>query len=324
MATLKDIAKRCDVSVSTVSRVLKNDKSLVVNSETRQIIFSVAKELGYKTKTVNLAGWNIGIVNWYSHDQEVIDPYYYYIRKGVETKLKAYDLSYDFYFKDDEIDPPRKYDGIIAIGKFSQATSEKLKEKAHCVIYVDSNPNPQLYNSVEVDFEEMLGQVFEYTLKNKIKTVGLLSGCEQIGDEVYPDPRNIAFSKLSKLYNIATENYSIAGQFTTESGYEMFYQLHEEKRVPKLLVCGSDMIAIGVNKAAYKLGYKVGTDLLIIGFNNIPIAKYMVPSLSTFSIPMEQMGREAVDLLIKSLKSEDNYVVKVSVPTRFVKRKSAN
>lgn len=65
----------------------------------------------------------------------------------------------------------------------------------------------------------------------------------------------------------------------------ILFKLDEINRLPKVLICRNDLIAMGANKAAYKLLLNVGSDLHIVGINNIPVAKCMVPSFTTVEIP---------------------------------------
>ncbi len=148
-----------------------------------------------------------------------------------------------------------------------------------------------------------------------------MNGSEYLEGLKYLDPRLVAFQKQTKLNDITTMNV-IEGEFTSESGYDMFNQLYREKRIPKVLICGNDLIAMGANKAAYKLGFNVGSDLYIVGINNIPVAKYMVPSLTSVEIPQLQMGQESVKLLKRRQMEGKGKPITILVSTRLVKRKS--
>ncbi len=322
MATLKDIANDCNVSVSTVSRVLKGDKTLNVNSSTKELIWASATKLNYKVKAKSTTGMKLAVVNWYSHDQEVIDPYYYYIRKGVEATCQQEKFEFDVFFKEDSFENIQSYDAIIAIGKFAPSSVELLAKFNKSIVFVDSNPDRLKFDSVQVDFDSLLEDVFNYALESERGSIGLMNGCEYLEGEKYQDPRLIAYKKQCKLNELDSEKYLIEGDFTIESGYEMFLQLNQEARVPDVLICGNDLIAMGANKAAYKLGMKVGEDIKIVGINNIPVAKYMVPSLTTVEIPQTQMGVEAVTLLKRRQTSESNDPITILVPTKLVKRKS--
>lgn len=319
MATLKDIAKSCEVSIATVSRVLKNDKTLSVTDETKNKIIETAKALNYQTKTTKL-GYKIAIVNWYSHDQEVIDPYYYYIRKGVEKGCIKAEIDFDIYFQENELNGFKNYDGIIAIGKFCKTDVEKLKNNSNNIVFIDSNPDRNQYTSVEVDFELMMNNIFEF-IKVENKKITLLMGKEKVGKSYYQDPRLISFQKLVKLNKIEMNSEILIGDFSVESGFEMMEELIIANQVPDVLICGNDLIALGANKAAYNAQLKVGVDLAIIGINNIPISKYIVPSLTTIEIPQLEMGQEAVKLIINQIKGEK--IRKVSIlPTKIHIRKS--
>lgn len=320
MATLKDIANDCSVSVSTVSRVLKGDKTLNVNSSTKDLIWKSANKLGYKVKTKSVTGTKVAVVNWYSHDQEVMDPYYYYIRKGVESSCQQEKFEYDVFFKEDNLDGLHGYDAIIAIGKFGQTMIDKLNAFDKTIIFIDSNPDRLRFDSIQVDFEMMLEEIFNYVLANHSRSIGLMNGCEYLDDVKYLDPRLVAYKKQCKLNDI--EEQLIEGDFTIESGYQMFFELHKQEKIPNTLICGNDLIAMGANKAAYKLGLTVGEDIFIVGINNIPVAKYMVPSLTTVEIAQTQMGIEAVTLLKRRQTNGSGEPITILVPTRLVQRKS--
>lgn len=322
MATLKDIATKCDVSISTVSRVLKNDKVIKVNEQTRKQIFDVANELGYKIKKREITGTKVAIINWYSHDQELVDPYYYYIRKSIEAECKLNQFEFTNFYYEDKEPNYQLFDAVIALGKFNAHYAQSLKAKFNNVIFIGYNPNPNLYDSVGINYELMMTNIFEYAQSLNINSIGLMNGKEDIGDESFIDSRVIAFNKVSKHYDFNTDNYSIDGKFTMESGYEMFTSLHNENRVPELIICGNDMIALGANKAAYNLNYTTGFDVKLIGINDIPNAKFMVPSLTTVTISQNQIGIEAINLLKRRLNEQSSSPISITVPTKLTIRKS--
>ncbi len=324
MATLKDIANQCNVSISTVSRVLKNDKTLNISYETREKILKVSKDLSYQVKSNKNQGISIAIINWYSHDDEIIDPYYYYIRKSTEQECSKVGFSYDTYFKEDDFSKINNYDGVIAIGKFSNNQAKELELISDNLIFVDCNPNINKYDSIEVDFDFAMKEIFEYIVKKlNIKDIALLTGCEKIDNEVYIDMRKTSFLKYSKKYNIFNKDYIVEGEFTLQSGFDMFNELYEKGiKLPKVIICGNDLIAMGVNKAIYKKGLTVGKDIKIIGINDMPISKYIVPSLTTVKIFQKEMGIEAVNLIKRRLEEKSTIAIKITVPTTLKIRKS--
>ncbi|MDE7063838.1 MAG: LacI family DNA-binding transcriptional regulator, partial [Lachnospiraceae bacterium] len=85
MATIKDIAAEAGVSPAAVSRILNNDATLSVSVETKQRVWETAKRLHYKkTRNVDKAAFRLGIVQWFSAEQEMQDSYYLLVRQGIE------------------------------------------------------------------------------------------------------------------------------------------------------------------------------------------------------------------------------------------------
>lgn len=322
MATLKDIAETCNVSISTVSRVLKNDRTIKVNDKTREKILEVASDLHYKIKQVDTSGTRVAIINWYSHDQELVDPYYYYIRKSLEAECKLQSFEYANFFIEDEIPNYQLFDAVIALGKFDKKFANAVNSKVSNLIFIGYNPDHTLYDSVEINFELLMTNIFDYAQNLNIESIGLMNGVEYIDGVQIIDSRTTAFKKVATQYDLKTHNYSIEGQFSMESGYDMFCQLDAQHRVPDFIICGNDMIALGANKAAYKLGYNVGDDVKILGINDIPNAKFMVPSLSTVTIPQQQIGIEAINLLKRRINERNYKPISIMLPTKLKIRKS--
>ena len=84
MATIKDIAREAGVSPAAVSRILNNDPTLAVAAETKKRVLEKAEELGYKKRRNTKACFTIGIVQWFSAEDEMRDSYYLMIRQGIE------------------------------------------------------------------------------------------------------------------------------------------------------------------------------------------------------------------------------------------------
>ena len=85
MATLKDIANAAGISTGAVSRILNNDPTLSVSPETKKKVFDTALELGYKkAKSKDKSQFKMGILQWFSAEQEMQDSYYLLVRQGIE------------------------------------------------------------------------------------------------------------------------------------------------------------------------------------------------------------------------------------------------
>ena len=149
MATLKEIAELAGVSLTTVSRVLNMDETLNVSEVTRQKVLETAEELNYvatRTKRVKMKQYTIGIINWYSHKQELDDPYYFSIRLAIEKKCREEQINYTnierFDLKEDKY---KGIDGIIAIGKFGEEDITVIENIASHIVFVDCSPMEKRY-----------------------------------------------------------------------------------------------------------------------------------------------------------------------------------
>jgi len=331
MATLKDIAELAGFSLATVSRVLNHDTSLNVSEDTRKKIYEVAEELGYKTirqRSRSLKrNIRIGVIHWYSQKEEMGDPYYLSVAKGVEKECFNRKLEFISIFKDGD-----KYttgelndlDGFIAIGKFSREDIQEFSAFSKNITFVDSSPDDKVYDSVITDIAGATLEVLKSIVGKGHGSIGFIGGREYVGKDKMPlqDERERIYREFTREKGIYEERNIYIGSFTTEGGYDMMKKAVAKGDIPEVFFVASDSMAMGVIQALYESGLNVPGDVGIVSFNDIPTSKYLIPPLSTVRVHTEFMGATAVVLLLERIKESREIPKKVIVPTALIIRES--
>ncbi|WP_200416077.1 LacI family DNA-binding transcriptional regulator [Virgibacillus salexigens] len=327
MATIKDIANQAGVSPATVSRVLNYDASLSVSDETKKKIFEAAEDLSYRKKaTKRNSSKQIAIVHWYTEKEELSDLYYLSIRLGIEERCKALNIQSDVYFLDniDEISN-EEVDGIIAVGKFSATQVNELTTVSPHVVFVDDSPDEDKYDAIIIDFEKATKTVIDYFLNTGHESIGLIGGREQLkGEEVArTDLREKTFITYMKEKAMFDCNYIFVSSFSVDEGYRLMKQAINQlgDHLPTAFFASSDVMAIGSLRALHEANIAVPERVSVIGLNDMSVAKYVFPSLSTVKVYTEVMGETAVDTLMERLEGR-KIAKKIFISTSLVIRKS--
>ncbi|AOT71586.1 LacI family DNA-binding transcriptional regulator [Geosporobacter ferrireducens] len=332
MATIKDIAKIAGVSPATVSRVLNNDTGLSVAEDTRKRIFQVAEELDYKTvkeRSRNIEKRiNLGIIHWYSPKEELGDPYYLSIRKGIEKECYHKKIEITTIFKNDDkytTNELKDIDGVIAIGKFSKEDIEAFSIYSKNIVFVDFAPEGMIYDSVVSDFRTTVLELLSYLYHQGHRKIGYIGGKEYVGAnrEVIKDERDLTYYEFVKEKGIFDPECVYLGKFTAESGYELMKKAIRKESLPSAFFLANDSIAIGAMRALYEANINVPNEVSIIAFNDNPTSKYLVPPLSTVKIHTEFMGITAVSLLLERIHDHREIVKKIVIPSELVLRESS-
>lgn len=328
MATLKQIAEACQVSITTVSRVLNNDPSLNVTEETKQKIKSYADSVSYKAKRKETTDkHHVGVVLWYDSMQELNDPYFMEIRHGIETLAREQGVYLMTLYRKDgtfDLSEIKGVDGLITIGKFTEEEIKHFKKITSNIVFVDSSPDDLTFDSVVIDFRHSVKQVLEYIIERDYAPIGYIGGLERINDLVlYGERREKFFKKYLANRNKLNENFVHIGEFSSDSGYEIMKNNIESNNLAKVYFCASDSIAMGAIQALHEAHIAIPETVAIIGFNDINQAKYMHPSLTTLSIPTKAMGEEALRSLLLRIENPKRLAIKKIMPTKLIKRKSA-
>lgn len=328
MATIKEIAEKANVSAATVSRVLNHDDTLSVTSKTRDRILKIAQELHYMKKKAAPAQTALGIFQWYSMFQELEDPYYQAIRIGIETYCASRQIEVIRTFRSDSnyMEALKGVQSLICIGKFNQAMMDQFKTITNNIIFLDMKTSRIQCNTISLDFTQAVTDVMDYLTDLGHTHIGYLGGKEQLeNDTYYFEERKEVFLRYCQEHNLIFEPYIKEDEFSAESGYQMMQELIRLGTLPTAVFAASDPIALGAMRALHESGYRVPEDVSVVGFDDINVAGFSNPPLTTVHAPAEFMGEYAahfITLLSKDTSLEYQTPVRLTLPCSMVIRDS--
>ena len=327
MATIKDVAELANVSSATVSRILNNDKTLSVPEETRQAVFNAAKELNYiKKRKATKNEFTIGIVQWYSLQQEIDDPYYLQIRQGIENFCLQNNINAIRTFRADQnyLDVLKGVDGLVCVGKFNNNEISQFKKISNKVIFLDMHSPTSDDSTITLDFHKAVIDALDYLKSLNHHKIGYLGGKEYLEDNVvYQDARKEIFIDYCNKNKIIYKKYLLEGEFTTESGYSMMMDLINQKDLPSAIFCASDPIAIGALRALQEHNLSVPRDISLVGFDDIKAASFTNPPLTTIYAPASLMGEYGASMVYNILSKYNSPTpMRITLPCTLIERES--
>lgn len=326
MATIKDIAQQAGVSPATVSRVLNYDSELSVSSETKEKIFKAAEALNYTKhkKKSQPETSSMRLIQWFDTEEELADLYYLAIRIGIENKTE--ELGIRLLKEPYEGLTDTAVDGTIALGKFDDHQIRQLKKSQANLLLVDFDALAQGVNSLVVDFQQAVDLVIDDFIAKGHQRIGLLSGVEFTKDhhQEIEDPRRRIFEERLRRLKLHHPQYHLSAPFTVEGGYEAMKEyLQQNKELPSALFASSDALAIGAMRALQEKNIKIPEEIAIIGFNDVSVAKYVFPTLSTIKVHTEWLGELAVTTLLDIITNAAPVPRKVTIATELITRQSS-
>ncbi|MCB5952565.1 LacI family DNA-binding transcriptional regulator [Enterococcus sp. BWT-B8] len=326
MATIKDIAQLAGVSPATVSRVLNYDTELSVALETKKKIFEAAEELNYTKykKNQRASSQTVRLIQWFSDQEELEDIYYLSIRLGIEKRAEEANIqlikeSFDTLSE-------RTADGTIALGKFDNDQIKELASLDGELLFVDFDGITYGHNSIVVDFSQGMDLVFNHFMKAGYKKIGCLTGVEFTkGNKTrVEDPRFQYLKSNLEAAELFDEQLIISADFSLDDGYKQtkkFLETHSE--YPEALFASSDALAIGALKAFQEAGLRIPEEISVIGFNDVSVAKYVSPALTTVKVYTEWMGELAIETMDQLIRERAPVPRKITVGTELIVRQSS-
>lgn len=331
MTTIREIATKAGFSPATVSRLLNNDPTFSVSEVTRKKILTVARNLNYYQQNKQSGTqYEIAVIFSVQPRKELEDIYYTNLRESIMNAGKIANMVLKFYREVDDISP--RTNGYIAIGYFNDSQIKQLSRLTSNGIFVDSNPNPRLFNSVQPNLEAMTQQAIELFRKKGIDKIGFVGGrywntkTNQLNEQIDDARKKYFESHMRELNIYDAEKVFIGDTFSVESGYQMGHQIfmnsNGKKELPQALLIASDALAVGVLQAFNEERVIVPDDVEIISINDIELAKYVAPPLTTFRINVNELGRVAINTLRDTILFPDHSKQMILLNCELIYRKS--
>ncbi len=328
-ATIKDVANEAGLSVATVSRVLNNSANVSEDATAR--VNRAVEKLGYSPNFLgrNLRKRETNVILVIMPASE--HSFYMKIVSGIQTfaQTRGYDIIYASSNSTSEIEIRqmnmlfnRTVDGAILLGtQYDAETLNSLVHDYNIALCCEGVEGADVL-TVVVDDEAAACDAVKELVRLGHRKIGFCGANETA---VSNKRRREGYKRaLAECGIPLNPDYICDGSFEYEHGgmsVEYFMSLDDK---PTAIFCVSDLLAISAIHKAHDLGIKVGSDLSIMGFDNISMCEMMIPSVSTVEQPCEKLGEMVVRKLIANITSpvgsKDNRVY--TVPHRVILRES--
>ena len=301
MATIKEIAEIVGVSSAAVSRVLNYDEGISVSEETREAIFATAEKIGYKKKVIYPKIENVALLYFTDNEDELEDVFYRGVREEVIKQAKKMNIRLQIYDRRDGMSViPRDLNAFIAVGWLTRKEINQLYKICPRGVFIGTSPDEKLFDAVRPNMDSFVTQMVDYFVEKGHKKIGFIGGSDRNIDTGKPsmDIREWSFRQSVAYYHCLEEEYIlISEKFTVDEGYRMGKELLKNSSLPTALCIASDTLAVGVLQALNEKGIQVPEQMALFSINDVNIAKYLSPPLTTIHIDIPCICETALDLL---------------------------
>jgi len=301
--TIREVATRAGVSVSTVSRVLNGKDAHHMRPETKARVLRAIEELEYiPVKAArSLRRQRTQVIGVLLPD--VSNPFFSLLARGVESV--AFERGYSILICDSNhsVEKESRYldillaesvEGIVfvPVGQPDMKRIERLLRKGVRIVVADRRVEG--LPAVEADNRGGSRELAEYVLSLGYRKIAYIAGPKEVSTS---QDRLLGFQEAMEEAGLKPVMVR-HGNFTYESGYELAKAILETEKV-EAIMCGNDLMAIGAIRAAEDKGLRVPEDLGVTGFDHVPWSELMRPKLTTVEIPAYNMGQAAIRQFLK-------------------------
>lgn len=329
--TLKDIARKAGVHVSTVSRALDPNSKTSLTTDVEERVRAAARELGYRPNRMAAGlrtnrSMSIGVMI-----PDITNTMFPPIVRGIEAVLEP--LGYATIVVNTDNLPERErrltevlrehgVDGIISVAAFRDdpGLSEIVKQGTPVITLnrkLDRSPVPYVIHDEEVGIHMVLDHLFE--LGHRV--IGHITGPKDLSTG---RGRLLAFEEGCEKLGLTESSGLIetAPAYDESEGERCAIKLMKEHPSITALVCANDRLAIGAYSGLEALDLKVPDDVSVTGFNDMPMLNLVRPRMTTVRVEQYEAGRTGAELLLKAIRGESPGAVGTILPVELMKRES--
>ncbi|WP_274364367.1 LacI family DNA-binding transcriptional regulator [Paenibacillus thermotolerans] len=347
MTTLKQIAEHVGVSISTVSRAISNDMSRPVNAETQRKIREAATRLGYEwnesqkkqkrsaSKPASKSSKRIGCIA----KQSLLDnhPFFSSLLSGFRKKLADMGSSAEFVRTLEEVDDETKMrdylretgvQGILAIGWYDKALFELLNESGIVLLGVSMNDETVTIPIVDCDRVSAARTAVRHLIAQGHRKIGFIGGTDFSRMTMESEERFLGykFAMLQAGLEI-NRDWVLNANWNVDRSYsvmaDMLERLKSDEERPTAMFCASDMLAIPAMRAAHEKQCLIPGHIAFAGMDDIEVAQYTSPPLTSIQVPKYEIGETAAKTLIELLEGQYALPPKILLPYKLIVRESS-
>jgi LacI family transcriptional regulator/LacI family repressor for deo operon, udp, cdd, tsx, nupC, and nupG len=330
MASLQEVARRAKVSIATVSRVLnKSDK---VVPETRAVVEQALLDLGYRPSRVarrlRMNSGRAHLVGLIIPD--IQNPFYAEIARGVEDVAYANEYALILCNSDENLDKERFYldvmrdesvDGLV-LPPFddSDAAVIGMVKTGLPVVCVDRSLARVQTDLVEVDNHRGAFAAVTHLIEKGHRSIGLIEGRSHVSTS--RERRRGYLDALAAHGITARKELMRSGDFKQESGRVLANELFDLRKPPTAVFVCNNLMTVGALAALHHRGLRVPHDVAVVGFDDLPWAEALDPPPTVVRQPAYEVGRQAMELLLKRIMEPARPAVTVRLLPELVIRRS--
>jgi DNA-binding LacI/PurR family transcriptional regulator len=333
MMNLEDIAKKANVSRSTVSRVVNQDPN--VNAKTRARVLEIIAEEGYipnsaartlVTKRYQIIGVAVPqTINVFFGDNS----YFPMLLQGIASVLNQHDYAMLLWLAEhhevrdsfaSRVSRHRQHDGLIITSVVdNDPLFHSLVKHKRRFVMVESPPMYQDELSyVTIDNVAAARQATEHLIALGRRRIAHITGQLNIRDGY---ERLIGYRQALEMAGLPIhEELIVEGRFNYAYGYEAMKRLMPQR--PDAIFCGGDTIAAGAMQAIREAGLRIPDDIAMVGFDDLDVATQVTPTLTTIRHHIQTVGSTAAQLLIDQIEGRLEHPYRAVLPTELVIRES--
>ena len=307
---IREIAKRARVSTATVSRVI--NRVPTVNPQLTKRVWNVIEELGYYPNTqaralVSGKSRIFGLII-----SEITNPFFPEIVQVFERIAVQHD--YEIMLTSTGNDPAhmeaavrrmieRRVEGVaIMTFGMEEVLLEDLKLRKVPLVFVDVGPARARVSNIRIDYLHGIRQAVQHLAALRHQKIAFISGPLHLKSA---EARQHSFlSSMGEIGLEADPALIVEGNHTIEGGITAFGKLLAGPVRPTAVLCSNDMTAMGVMRKAYEEDIRIPSDLSVIGFDDIRLAQFVLPALTTVQMSQADLARLAFNALLAELQRE--------------------
>jgi LacI family transcriptional regulator len=325
---IHEVARQARVSIATVSRTINGVPS--VTPELSRRVWKAIEEMGYYPNTqaralVSGRSRIFGLIV-----SEITNPFFPEIIQGFEDV--AVQHNYEILVTSTIHDPARmalavrrmierRVEGVAVVTfGMEEPLLDDLKLRKVPLAFIDVGPPLPLVSNIRIDYLNGVRQAVQHLAALRHSRIAFISGPLNLKSAM---ARRRAFTDAIREIGLAPNpRYMIEGDHTLEGGMAALREIARIRQRPTAVLCSNDMTAIGVLRQSYEEGIEIPRDLSVIGFDDIRLAQFVIPPLSTVKMSQTEIAQLAFNALLADVERKtpspngSEYVLRTSLVLR--------